>query len=304
MIFSNTGLVAENFYVLGDAHFPAYLFDGPEPVIFEAGVTAAGKLYENEIRAILGERQPKYLFITHVHWDHCGAVSYLKSIFPSLMVAASGKAREILSRNSAQKLMTDLNRYAESIIASTVTVNPSLVLHEEFRPFTIDLTVYDGQVIKFAGNNTIEVIATPGHTRDLMSYYIPEKKVLVTSEAAGCLDSNNKIIPEFLADYDAYMASLKRLSELEAEVLCQGHRLVFTGKDEVAEFLSRSIADTEIFAKKIFRFFSEEDGSIERVVSRVKREDYDTINGVKQPETPYLINLHAQIAHLAGKYKK
>jgi 2-aminobenzoylacetyl-CoA thioesterase len=304
MIFNSTGKVTDNFYVVGNSSFPSYLLNAKQPVLFEGGVTPAGKLYVEATKSILGQQQPRFLFITHMHWDHCGSVSYLKENFPSLIVACSEKSKQILSKENALKLMIDLNRNEEASIASASSVKPSQILHYDFRPFLVDMIVHDGQIIKLEGGDVIEVIATPGHTRDHTSYYLPEEKILIASEASGCLDSSGKIIPEFLADYDAYIASLKRLADIPAEVLCQGHRLVFIGRDEIKAFLSSSLLETELFREKIFRLFDEEQNSIERVTSRVKAEDYDTIKGVKQPEIPYMINLRAQVAHLAAKYKR
>jgi glyoxylase-like metal-dependent hydrolase (beta-lactamase superfamily II) len=304
MIYNNIGKVIENLYVLGNSQFPSYLVDGSMPVIFEGGITPAGKLYVEDLKSILDKREPRFLFVTHMHWDHCGAVSYLKENFPSLIIAASEKSKEIFSRENALKLMIDLNRNEEANIAAGPSVKSSQILRDDFRPFPVEMIVRDGQIINLDGGNVIEVIATPGHTRDHTSYYLPEKNILVASEASGCLDSSGKIIPEFLADYDAYITSLKRLSDIPAEVLCQGHRLVFTGRDEIKAFLSNSLRETELFREKIFRLLDEEQNSAERVISRVKAEDYDTIKGVKQPEIPYLINLRAQVNHLGGKYKR
>jgi glyoxylase-like metal-dependent hydrolase (beta-lactamase superfamily II) len=304
LIFKGTGAVSGNFYVVGNAQFPVYLMDGSQPILFEGGVTAAGRLYADGIKSALQKRKPCFLFLTHVHWDHCGAVSYLKSVLPSLAVAVSEKSAAILSKSTAQKLMTDLNRKAQKVIESTPSVEPSHVLYEDFRPFTIDMIIKDGQSIKLEGGGTLEVMATPGHTRDFMSYYLPDKKILVSSEASGCLNSNGRISVQFLADYDDYLASLKRIAALHVEVLCQGHRLVFVGRDEVADFLSRSIHETELYRDRVYRLFEEEDGVIDRIINRVKSEEYDIINGVKQPEVPYLLNLRAQITHLVGKFKR
>jgi glyoxylase-like metal-dependent hydrolase (beta-lactamase superfamily II) len=304
LIFKGTGAVSGNFYVVGNAQFPVYLMDGPQPILFEGGVTAAGRLYADGIKSALQKRKPGFLFLTHVHWDHCGAVNLIKTFFPSLITAASEKSATILSKHTAQKLMTDLNRKAQKVIALTPSVEPSHVLYEDFRPFTIDMIIKDGQSIKLEGGGTIEVMATPGHTRDFMSYYLPDKKILVSSEASGCLNSNGRISVQFLADYDDYLASLKRIAALPVEILCQGHRLVFVGRDEVADFLSRSIHETELYRDRVYRLFEEEDGVIDRIISRVKSEEYDIINGVKQPEVPYLLNLRAQITHLAGRFKR
>ncbi len=304
MIFRSTGVVTDNFFVIANAQFPVYLFNGLQPVLFDGGISAAGKLYIDSIKSILKNRKPEFLFLTHVHWDHCGAVNYIKTAFPSLHVAMSKKSADIIAKESAQKRMAELNIKAEDIIFSSPHINPSDVIHEAFRPFKPDIIVKDNQSIALKDGSNVEVIATPGHTRDFMSYYLPKQKILISSDASGCLDSNNKIAVEFLADYDDYLASLKRLSKLPTDILCQGHRLVFIGRDEVSNFLSNSIHETEMFRDKVYRLFEEDNNDIDRVISRIKAEEYDTIDGIKQPEIPYLINLRAQITHLAEKFSR
>ena len=159
----------------------------------------------------------------------------------------------------------------------------------------------DGQIIALGRGLTVEALSTPGHTRDHMSYYIPEKKILIAPEACGCLDAVGAIIVEFLADYDLYLSSLKRLAELPVEILCQGHRLVFVGRDEVQAFFDRSIKATTYFKNRVYELMEAEDESLENVVMQIKAEQYDMNTGIKQPEVPYLINLRAQVEHLAGK---
>lgn len=301
VLFSTTGLVKDRFYISGSATYPVHLLDSLRPVLFEAGTTSVGKIYVDAIRSILGKRQPAILFLTHVHWDHCGAASYLKDAFPSLKIAASHEASEILKRQSAIELIAKLNRSATAIVASLPGVDPSMLTDEAFRPFNVDMELKDGQIIELEEGMTVEILATPGHTRDLLSFYLPQAKILIASEASGCLDSAGNIMTEFLSDYDAYLNSLQRLADLPAEVLCQGHRIVFVGREEVKAFFTRSVSEAIRFKERIYELLGEEGGSMDRVVGRIKAERYDIIKGIKQPEVPYLINLRAQVTHLAGK---
>jgi glyoxylase-like metal-dependent hydrolase (beta-lactamase superfamily II) len=299
VLFADTGPVKERFYVLGSSTFPIHLLDGAKPVVFDAGVACAGKIYAEAIRSVTGAKEPEMLFLTHTHWDHCGATAYLKKVFPSMKIAASQRAMDNLKRRRVIELIGRLNEDIRPAIAGMSGIDPAGLIDESFQPFEIDMILEDGMAIKPDRNTIIEVLATPGHTMDHLSYYIPEEKVLIAAEASGCQDSMGDIVTEFLADYDAYFASLKRLAALPVEVLCQGHRIVFTEKCEVESYFARAVDEAVSFKNRVCELLEGETGSIDSVIRQIKAERYDTNTGVKQPETAYLLNLKAQVIHLA-----
>ncbi len=297
MIFDKTGEVAPGFYVIGASEVPSYLLDGDRPVLFDAGFSVLGPLYEQAIRKILGGRSPKILFLTHVHFDHCGAAAYLKKAFPGLLIAASQRAAEIVRRPNARKLMADLNDSAAD------TVNrwkPELRLGGPFQPFEVDRVLVDGERIELGPGLSVQVMATPGHTWDFLSYYIPERKILIASEAVGCADTTGYVVTEFLVDYEVYLKSLTRLAALKVDTLCQGHRLVYTGS-EVADYFKRSLRTAPQFKNQVVDLLTREDGDIRRVVEWIKADEYDSRPEPKQPEPAYRINLEARVRHLAQK---
>ena len=301
MPFNLTGKVTENFYILGLAAYPVHLLDGPCPVLFEGGTSCAGKLYENAIRSVLGTRQPEILFLTHAHWDHCGAVSYLKKAFPGMKIAASPLTAQILKRPGALQLIAKLNKDAKDIVHNYPEVDPSCLLDGHFQPFGVDLEIADQQVLHSGNSSAVMALATPGHTRDHHSYYLPDKKVLITGDSAGCIDSRGAMVCEFLHDYEAYITTIKKLADLPVEILCQGHRIVMAGREEVAAFFESSMNEAIRFKDQVYRLLDEEYGSTDRVVQRIKAERYDILHEPKQPEVPYLLNLTAKVKHLAGK---
>ncbi len=303
MLFAETGKVVEDFYVTGLRWSPVYLYAGAHPVLFEAGFACAAKLYGEDIRSVLGQRRPEILFLTHVHYDHCGATGYLKDTFRGIRVAASGHSAKILARPNAQRLIMNLSRLAVGLVAQADRVDGEDLVDEPFRPFGIDIELSGDSQISL-GDTTIQVISTPGHTRDQLSYYIPERKILIGTEATGCMDRTGAFIPEFLVDYDEYVASLRRLAALPSEVLCQGHHFVYVGRDEVQVFFDRSIKAAEDFRGRVMELLDEHAGSVEQVVQHIKGEQYDKNPHVKQPEQAYLLNLRARVTHLAGKWKK
>ncbi len=300
MIFRDTGLVKNRLYVTGLPWSPTYLLAGEQPVLFEAGFHGAARLYEKDIRSVLLHRQPEILFLSHVHYDHCGAAAYLKKAFPGLRIAASGKAAKIVMRPNALKLMGELSANVVRLIEDIEGVDNRFVLREPFEPFGIDTILSDGDSVPLGRHMSVHVLSTPGHTRDLFSYYVPEEKILFATESVGVLNRAGNIMAEFLVDYDAYVTSFKRLASLDIDILCQGHHFVFTGK-EVRDFLARSIETLERFKDDVERLLEKEQGSIERVVALIKAKEYDAKPGPKQPEAAYLLNLKSQVACLAAE---
>jgi len=303
MIFNTTGFVRNDFAVAGISWTPCYVLLGNAgPVLFESGFSYAGKLYEDDIRRFAGESgnsEPKYLFLTHVHYDHCGATSYLKQKFSGLKVAASARAHDLINKQNILDLIKNLSANAAVVGESLPDIDTSRFLRETFEPFSIDIIVKDGDRIQIEDNLTIEVIASPGHTRDMLSYYVPEKKILIATEACGCMDRAGTIITEFLSDYNSYMDSLRRLANLDAEILCQGHHFVYAGAGEVRNFFSRSIKEACNFKDRVFELLSKKNGDIKEAIRIIKAEQYDTNTKIKQPEKAYLLNLNAQVEHLA-----
>ena len=105
---------------------------------------------------------------------------------------------------------------------------------------------------------------------------------------------------EFVSDYESYLSSLHRLAALPAETFCQGH-YGYLVAPEIPAFFEQSINSTTSFKSRVLELLAEESGSIDQVALRIKQERYDTIPGAKQPEPAYLLNLKAQIKHLAAK---
>lgn len=303
MFVTTPGHIKDNFYWVGSANFPMFLWDGPVPALFEGGATYAGQAYVDSIRSILGDREPELIFVTHAHWDHCGAVFYLKRAFPSLKVVASPLAGEILKKQSAINLITVLNdeiRKAMKVHPDS-GVDPDQIIDEPFQAFEVDIELADGQVFDLGDGATVQVFSTPGHTRDHTSYFLPKGNILVGCETAGLLEWSGNISVEFAADYDDYIDSLRRVSSLLIDTYCQGHGLVMTDRKEVTWFLESSLQRALDHKVEIYQLLDEENGVQERVIQRMKAKHYDAIEGAKQPEITYTLNLTAQVRHLAGK---
>ncbi|HBE44574.1 MAG TPA: hypothetical protein DDW17_03745 [Deltaproteobacteria bacterium] len=303
MVFGGKGYVGKGLYILGLPWTPSYLLDCSRPVLFEAGFSCLGRLYEEDIRKVLNSRQPEILFLTHVHYDHCGATAYFKKVFPDIKVAASSKAAEIIKRPNALKLIKELSTNVTSRVTAIKNIDATKLLYEPFEPFEIDIVLENGETFQLTEDINVKIFVTAGHTRDNLAYYIPEKKILFVTESVGNIDRVGRVITEFLVDYDAYIEDIKRFSLFDIEILCLGHQFVVTDAD-VKGFFTRSQKEAEDFKTRVERYLIEEGGDIDKVVRHIKAEDYDTNPGPKQMEQAYLINLTIQVTHLAKHYLK
>ncbi len=278
---SNPAKITDSFYCLGPSAVPSYLLDGEHPIIFDAGIYVFGEHYRQEIIKLTGERRPDYLFLSHAHFDHCGSAGYLKRVMPGLKVCASREASEIIKKPSAIKLIKKLN-----------TIAPDGKVY--FEPFSVDRVLEDGEIVKVAQNLHVEIIKTPGHTRDMLSFYIPQQKILIPSESIGVPGSGEYIFSEFLTDYHIYLDSLKKLAGYDVETLVLAHGYYYTG-DDAKDYMPRAIEYTKRFREKIENLLKSHGTDYEKMAAIIKEEEYDPIPGEKQPREAYLINLNAKI---------
>jgi glyoxylase-like metal-dependent hydrolase (beta-lactamase superfamily II) len=296
VITDRIGEIAHNVHMVGHRAVPVFLVDGDRPALFDAGLAFLGPVYAGQIKRILGDRQPSWCFLTHSHFDHCGAVAYLKKQFPEMRIVCSKKAAAVLGRPNAISLISDLNRFAAGMAVEFGVETGDV----QFEPFGVDATAGEGDCFEISPDLTVRVMQTPGHTWDFLSYYVPQRKLLVSSEALGTPDETGYIVTDCLVDYDVHYQSMLRLNALDVDTLCLGHIYACTGSD-ARRHMDASLVHSRRFFNMVVRFLSEEKGDIPTVMKRVKAYEWDGKAGIRQPEPAYVLNLEARINSVARK---
>lgn len=291
MIITHSGKISENFYLIGPPVAPIYLLDGDEPILFDGGFTTLSYLYEKGLKKILKDRSPVHLFITHSHFDHIGAISHIKSIWPDIKISATKKCRDILSKDNAVQLMRKLSDESTKGF-HRMSFKP--LYEKPFEPFDVDNLICPDQKISISPGLSIIPLNTPGHTWDFMSYFIPEKKILIASEAVAVYEGNDDIQPEFLVDASAYLESLKKLKKFDINILCAGHFAVFTDEDAI-NHIDQSINATINYRFMVENLLCEESGDVDRVAIKIKNIEWVNRAMPKQSEAAYMINTKQRV---------
>lgn len=293
MIIESKGKIADNIWALGEPALPSYLLLGPSPVLFDAGMTFMGPRYLQDLKSLLGQpSRVTHLLLTHSHFDHCGAAPFLKRNIPGLKIAASKLAAEVWQRPTAIQFIQNLSKSMEENFASLIKDDDV-----SFNGLEVDLILHDGQEVTLGDGTKIKALATPGHTKDALSFYLPQSKALIAGEAVGSIDRNFNLRPVFLSSYKDYLQSLAKLQKLDIQLLILGHFYCVGGN--IKEVLGQAQQATEEFAQRISQELASYHGDQEAVVRKIFKEDYQDKKLIQQEERPFLINLAAQVKAIA-----
>ena len=297
MIITRSGKISDILYMMGDAYIPMYLLKGKRPVTIDAGFACLGPIYEAEVKKNLQNTPPACLLFTHAHFDHCGSAAYFKKVFPEMDIACSTLAMETLARPKVLESIKSLSTAArEQLMDNFDYPIPDIA----FEPFEVTRPLSEGDRIDLGAGLHVEAIHTPGHTRDCMSYWVPEEKILFVSEAAGIPDVTGYILCDHLIGYDIYMESLHRLAGFPADTLCLGHGVVFTGAD-AKNYFQKVVRQAKKFFFWVQELLEKEKGDIEAMVKIIRAVEYDRVPFPKQPEPAYLWNLRCRISAVQKK---
>jgi glyoxylase-like metal-dependent hydrolase (beta-lactamase superfamily II) len=145
----------------------------------------------------------RYLINTEPHGDHFTGNYFYKGT----VIAHEGTRQAILS-SSVQQLKDRLKK--------TSPADYALLKNFKFRPPTI---TFNKEMTFYLGNHTFRLINLPGHTPYQVAVFIPEEKVIFTS------DNIFYKVTTWLQQAVPYewIDSLKKMAELDAEVLIPGH---------------------------------------------------------------------------------
>lgn len=191
-----------------------YLMNLEELILIDTG---AGWSVENIIGNIkkLGF-DPKNLakiILTHCHIDHIGGAPEIKKRFGSKIYIHKLDAPPV---ETGDPILTAAKWYQTS-----------------FPPTLVDVKFNFPEEILKIGEQKIICLHTPGHTSGSISIYLDQggKRILFGQDLHGPL------LPEFGSNLDDYGRSTKKLLDLDADILCEGHFGIYKTKKDVKNYI-------------------------------------------------------------------
>ena len=270
MLIDQPCKLAEGLYLLGEKQSLVYLVRGKEAMIIGGGMNwIAPQLEEQLAQFEINTADIKYLVIQHSHFDHCGAVPYLKRRFPDLKILATESAKTILSK---QKVINYIELVNKFIIDAYGLQEQYEKMNLKIDAVDVYVTVSDSSFIDLGGGREVRFVEVPGHSVCAVAVYVPKLKAIFPTDAAPCptgsIDKLARPSPQY--DFTLYKQSLMKLLNYAVEICGFDHFVAVTGAD-AGQVLQNGLEQSVEYGERITGLY-QESGDLELIARQVARE--------------------------------
>ncbi len=278
MWIKEPGKINDNIYFLGTYDICLHLVKGKDAMIIGGGMSYIAPSLEEQFSEMeFDPNRIKYLVIPHSHFDHCGAVPYLKRKFPDIKVVASKYTKELLSKTKVVDFIADTNK----------KMIEKCGLHAEYERLNlqidgihVDQVVGDSDIIDLGDSIEAHFIEVPGHSKCCVATYIPHLKAMFPSDAVPLPPDyeNGAPTPSAQYDFSLYLESLRKLVTYEVEICGLDHYGIFIG-NQAKDILQRGLETTEKFGDYVLRQY-QATGDLDKLALEIsteimKKNNYD-----------------------------
>lgn len=151
------------------------------------------------------------IVITHAHLDHINCLDRLKRDSGAQVLASGDETAMIEGREPLH--------VAGGFFGMIFSV---LRLYYRYRPVKVDVRLNDGDAIDVLGG--LRAVMLSGHSEGNLGLYSPTHRLVLSSDTIRVLDGRLAVPhPKFTADMAGAIAAIKRLSELDFDIMLPGH---------------------------------------------------------------------------------
>jgi glyoxylase-like metal-dependent hydrolase (beta-lactamase superfamily II) len=250
------GKVSDRLDFLGARENCLYLLRGRDMMIIGGGMSWIVPSVEMQLSKIDFEpKKLKYLVVSHSHFDHCGAVPYLKKKFPHIQILASAHAEKIFAKQKAIDFIAVSNQYA-MVRLGLQSEYESLDL--KFDGIHVDRIIREKDIIDLGDGIDVHFLEVPGHTQCSIAAYVPNLKALFPADAAPppTEDENTIFFPGPQYHFGLFKQSMARLASLEVDIVASEHYGAITGA-QAGQLLQEGLRQTERFRNRIIEIYQQ-----------------------------------------------
>ncbi|MBK5253072.1 MAG: MBL fold metallo-hydrolase [Peptostreptococcaceae bacterium] len=186
--------------------------------LYDTGMAYCAENFIKNIKEALIERgrdKIDYIFISHTHYDHVGALPYVIDEWPDAIICGSLKAKKVFESKGARNLMKALGEKArDNFVHSDIEIR-----NDNFR---IDKVVSEGDEISL-GSSYMKVLETKGHTDCSLTFVLEPESIMFCSESTGVLRSKGDIHSSILKSYKDAIESAIKCREYKPKQLLSPH---------------------------------------------------------------------------------
>lgn len=202
--------------VTGGSGGKVFLLLGTEKTaLIDAGMAYCASALVDNIKQILHSRKLDYILISHSHYDHVGAIPFIKAKWPDSQVLGSEYDCQVLMKPNALRAIRMLSTQAASIYGSDEPIEYDDTL------LRVDQVICGGDYLEIGGM-IVQVVATPGHTQSSFSFLV-NQEILFASESTGYMSKSGAIYPSFITSYTEALNSIKTCQKLNPRWIVSPH---------------------------------------------------------------------------------
>ena len=272
--------------------------------LFDCGMMFCAESTIENVKNALSGRPLDYIFMTHTHYDHIGALPFFRNEWGGLRSVTCEAGAAVLLKSTPRRVIRDLS------ITAAIPHNIEFKKDYDENLFHADIIVNDNDIISLGGLS-VQVLATPGHTRDSLSFFVPELELLILNETPGVLFSiplqgliskhsnegtknNEMIYPCYLTSFFDTMKSIEKCMQVKYKHISLPHRGVMCNNEADGIFekaLEANAACRDFIVSMKGKNYSED----EMLDSFFQKYANDTLLSY-QPKEAFLANARATIA--------
>jgi len=210
--------VWENIYIIGSSEIShpydccVYLIDVGKLVLIDSGAGMSfDKLVDNIVSLKLAPEKISTVIVTHRHIDHIGSLAKFQQKYGARIIAHSLDAEAIET--------------GEGTVADAYGV--------DYEPCHVDIKLGGAEEKLAFGGQEFTALHIPGHTKGSIAIYtdMGGKRVLFGQDIHGPYEAM------WGGEADKAIASLQKLIDLKADILCEGHFGIYQPAEEVKDYI-------------------------------------------------------------------